>query len=123
MTADGNPRCECPTGPETAWAGPAIALCHHSTAAEAAGVMEKLLAIMEDFPQNIDPKTMSGKTIARLAEDYRQQAAGNIHRKPDRDEHMVININFMRTLSLTAEMIMCAMIIQRNEEKDEAQGE
>ena len=85
--------------------------------------MEKLLAIMEDFPQNIDPKTMSGKTIAKLAEDYRQQAAGNIHRTPDQDEHMVININFMRTLSLTAEMIMCAMIIQRNEEKDEAQGE
>ena len=119
MTEAGSDECQCAISPEIAWAGPAIALCHHSTAAEADKVREKLLAMMEEFAQNIDPNTMFNKTIIQLAEDYRRQAAGKMQKLLNQDEHRVININFMRNLSLAAEMIMCTMIIQRNGETED----
>ena len=109
-----SPECQCNITPDMVWAGPAIQLCHHSPAATASEVREKLMDLMGDFSQNIDPEAMFKKTIIQLAEDYRRQAAGNLHRLLNEDEHMAININFMRNLSLAAEMIMCSMIIQRN---------
>ena len=109
-----SPECQCNITPDMVWAGPAIQLCQHSTAAEASGVRERLMDLMGNFSQNIDPEAMFSKTVIQLAEDYRRQAAGNLHRLLNEDEHMVININFMRNLSLAAEMIMCSMIIQRN---------
>ena len=78
--------------------------------------------LMGDFSQNIDPEAMFNKTVIQLAEDYRRQAAGSLHRLLNEDEHMVININFMRNLSLAAEMIMCSMIIQRNQGADQTEG-
>ena len=109
-----SPECQCNITPDMVWAGPAIQLCHHSPAATASGVRERLMDLMGDFSQNIDPEAMFNKTVIQLAEDYRRQVAGNLHRLLNEDEHMAININFMRNLSLAAEMIMCSMIIQRN---------
>ena len=123
MTTAENAGCQCAISPEMAWAGPAIALCHHSTAAEANEIREKLIAMMEDFAHNIDPNAMFDKTIIQLAEDYRRQAAGKNERLLNQDEHRVININFMRNLSLAAEMIMCTMIIQRNDETADPERE
>ena len=123
MTTAENTGCQCAISPEMTWAGPAIALCHHSTAAEANKIREKLMAMMEDFAHNIDPNAMFEKTIIQLAEDYRRQAAGKNENLLNQDEHRVININFMRNLSLAAEMIMCTMIIQRNDETADPEKE
>ncbi len=117
MTTPQDPECECAITPEMAWAGPALALCHHSPAALATETREKLLDMMGDFSQNIDPNAMFKKTIIELAGDYRRQVAGKMERMLSQDEHLVININFMRSLSLAAEMLMCTMIIQRNGEE------
>ena len=114
--------CQCNITPNMVWAGPAIQLCHHSPAAEASEVREKIMDLMGDFSQNIDPEAMFNKTVIQLAEEYRRQAAGNLHRLLNEDEHMVININFMRNLSLAAEMIMCSMIIQRNQGAEQTEG-
>ena len=112
-----DPECQCEISPEMVWAGPAIQLCHHSTAAEAEQIQEKLMDLMTNFSQNIDANSMFDKTIIQLAEDYRQQAAGKLRRLLSEDEHHIININFMRNLSLAAQMIGCTMIITRNERK------
>ena len=112
-----DPECQCEISPEMVWAGPAIQLCHHSTAAEAEQIQEKLMDLMTNFAQNIDANSMFDKTIIQLAEDYRKQAAGKLRRLLSEDEHHIININFMRNLSLAAQMIGCTMIITRNERK------
>ena len=117
------PRCQCLITDRMAWAGPAVALCHHSTAAEANDVREKLLDVLGDFTQTIDPNTMFNKTLLQLAEDYRQQVVGKMEMLLNEDEHNIVNINFMRSLSLAIEMIMCTMIVQRNQPADEGQAE
>ena len=95
-----DPECQCEISPEMVWAGPGIQLCHHSTAAEAEQIQEKLMDLMTNFAQNIDANSMFDKTIIQLAEDYRKQAAGKLRRLLSEDEHHIININFMRNLSL-----------------------
>ena len=112
-----DPECQCEISPEMVWAGPAIQLCHHGAAAEAQKVQEKLMDLMTNFSQNIDPNRMFDKTIIQLAEEYREQAAGRLKRLLSEDEHHIININFMRNLSLAAQMIGCTMIIARNQGK------
>ena len=112
-----DPECQCEISPEMVWAGPAIQLCHHSTAAEAEKVQEKLMDLMTNFSQNIDANSMFDKTIIQLAKEYREQAAGRLKQMLSEDEHHIININFMRNLSLAAQMIGCTMIIARNQGK------
>ena len=112
-----DPECECEISAEMIWAGPAIQLCHHSTAAEAEKVQEKLMDLMTNFSQNIDANSMFDKTIIQLATEYREQAAGRLKQMLSEDEHHIININFMRNLSLAAQMIGCTMIIARNQGK------
>jgi hypothetical protein len=116
-----DPGCQCEISPEMVWAGPAIQLCHHSSMAEAERVREKLIDLMTNFAQNIDPNSMFDKTIIQLAEEYRKQAAGRLRRMLNEDEHHIININFMRNLSLAAQMITCTMIITRNEAKNRSE--
>ena len=115
-----HPECQCEISQEMIWAGPAIQLCHHSSAAEAEEIREKIMDLMANFAQNIDPSTMFDKTIIQLAEEYRRQAAGKLARLMDEDEHHIININFMRNLSLAAQMLTCTMIIDRNGRKAQA---
>ena len=76
MTNARDTECECEIGPLMAWAGPAIALCHHSSVEEANQVREKLLDLIGSFTQSIDPNDMFKKTIIDLASDYRQEVAG-----------------------------------------------
>ena len=131
MTAYGNPRCECPTGPGTAWAGPAIALCHHSTAAEAASVREKAPRHHGRLPPEHhgrpSPRTSTRTPCpARPSPDWPRITGGRPRETPTGrrtgTNTSVININFMRSLSLAAEMIMCTMIIQRNERRGRGPG-
>ena len=110
-----DPGCQCDITPEMIWAGPGIQLCQHSSAAAAQMVQEKLMDLMGYFAQNIDPSKMFDKTIIQLAEDYRQQAAGRFNRLLNEEEINIINIQFMRNLSLAAQMIGCTMIIRRRE--------
>ena len=110
-----DPGCQCDITPEMIWAGPGIQLCQHSSAAAAQMVQEKLMDLMGYFAQNIDPSQMFDKTIIQLAEDYRQQAAGRFNRLLNEEEINIINIQFMRNLSLAAQMIGCTMIIRRRE--------
>ena len=112
-----DPECQCEISPEMVWAGPAIQLCHHSTAAEAEKIQEKLMDLMTNFSQKIDANSMFDKTIIQLATEYREQAAGRLKQMLSEDEHHIININFMRNLSLAAQMIGCTMIITRNQGK------
>ena len=112
-----DPECQCEISPEMVWAGPAIQLCHHSTSAEAEKVQEKLMDLMTNFSQKIDANSMFDKTIIQLATEYREQAAGRLKQMLSEDEHHIININFMRNLSLAAQMIGCTMIIARNQGK------
>ena len=112
-----DPECQCEISPEMIWAGPAIQLCHHSTVAEAEKIQEKLMDLMTNFSQNIDANSMFNKTIIQLAAEYREQAAGRLKQMLSEDEHHIININFMRNLSLAAQMISCTMIITRNQGK------
>ena len=107
--------CECAITNEMIWAGPCVSLCHHSTAQEAGEAREKLLDVLGTFAQDIDPREMFDKSIVQMAEDYRKEVAGKLDRFLSRDEYIVININFMRNLSLAAQMIMCTMIIDRNQ--------
>ena len=110
-----DPGCQCDITPEMIWAGPGIQLCQHSSAAAAQMVQEKLMDLMGYFAQNIDPSQMFDKTIIQLAEEYRQQAAGRFNRLLNEEEINIINIQFMRNLSLAAQMIGCTMIIRRRE--------
>ena len=110
-----DPGCQCDITPEMIWAGPGIQLCQHSSAAAAQMVQEKLMDLMGYFAQNIDPSQMFDKTIIQLAEDYRQQAAGRFNRLLNEEEINIINIQFMRNLSLATQMIGCTMIIRRRE--------
>ena len=118
-----NPECQCEISPEMVWAGPAIQLCHHSSPQEALEVQEKLMDLMTNFAQNIDANSMVDKTILQLAEDYRKQAAGRLRRLLTPEEHTIININFLRNLSLAAQTISCTMIIdkQRRGAEDDQQ--
>ena len=112
--------CECSITDEMIWAGPAVQLCHHSTTAAADDVREKLLNLMQEFAQNIKPEDMFDKTITELANRYRQETAGPLSNLMDQNENIVVNINFMRQLSLNIQMLMCTMILQlRGETEDE----
>ena len=106
--------CECSITNEMVWAGPVIQLCHHSSKEEAEEAREKLLDILAVFSQSINPQEMFNKTIIEMAEDYRKTAADKLERFLTPEETAVININFMRNLSLTGQMIMCSMIIQKD---------
>lgn len=108
-----DPRCECSITNEMIWAGPVIQLCHHNSREDAEEAREKLLDILAVFTQGINPQDMFNKTIIELAEDYRKMAADKLDRFLTQEETTNININFMRNLSLTAQMIMCSMIIDR----------
>ena len=108
-----NPECQCEISPDMVWAGPAIQLCHHSSPQEALQVQERLMDLMTNFAQNIDANTMVEKTIIELAEEYRKQAAGRLRRLLTPEEHTIININFLRNLSLAAQTISCTMIIDK----------
>ena len=108
-----DPECQCQIGPDMVWAGPAIQLCPHSSAAEAEEIRGRLMDLLQNFAQNIDPNRMFDKTIIQLAEDYRKQAAGRLKGLMNEDEHHIVTINFMRNLSLAAQMLTCTMIINR----------
>ena len=107
------PECDCSITNEMVWAGPVIQLCHHSSAAEAEEAQEKLMDIMGVFAQRISPQEMFSKTIMELAEDYRKEAAEEMEHFLNREEAAIININFMRNLSLSAQMLLCSMIMQK----------
>ena len=112
MTAR-NPECQCEISPDMVWAGPAIQLCHHSSPQEALEVQERLMDLMTNFAQNIDANSMVDKTILELAEEYRRQATGRLRRLLTPEEQTIININFLRNLSLAAQTISCTMIIDK----------
>ena len=111
--------CECSITENMVWAGPAIQLCHHSTAAAAEEVREKLMDMVEEFAQNISPENMFDKTITELANLYRQETAGPLNNLMDRNENIIVNINFMRQLSLNIQILMCTMITQLEQEEEE----
>ena len=107
--------CECSITEEMAWAGPCIRLCHHTPTEEAIQVRDRLMDILGGFAQQIDPREMFERTIVQMAEEYRKEAAGRLEKHLTREEQAVINVNFLRNLSLSAQMIMCTMIIERHE--------
>ena len=110
--------CGCNITDSMTWAGPAIQLCQHSTRAAAEEVREKLLDVTDEFAQAIDPKDMFGKTIAELSNLYRQQATGPLANLMDRDENIIVNINFMRELSINVQILMCTMITQLDQQEE-----
>ncbi len=116
MTTQQKPGCECTINDDMAWAGPGIRLCHHSSTREAEEVQERIAGLLATFAQNLDHGTMLDKTLKEMAEEYRREASGMNPNLLNRDERLIININFLRNLSLAAQMFMCAMIIERNGE-------
>ena len=118
MTPRGN-GCECAITNEMVWAGPVIQLCHHSYPEQAKDAVEKLLDILGAFTQQVNPQEMFDKTILQMAEDYRKEAAGRLERFLTKEETAIININFMRNLSLATQMIMCTMIAQNDPSSEE----
>ena len=113
------PECECAITNEMVWAGPVIQLCHHSSREQAEEAIEKILDILGIFTQQITPEQMSTRTIAEMAEEYRKDAAGRLEHLLTQDETAIININFMRNLSLAAQMLLCSMIMQRDPGHDQ----
>lgn len=107
--------CQCAVNHlnRAAWAGPALALCHHSSPALAQEIQDKLLDLCGDFAQQIDPEDLFQSTVADLAKSYREQVAGKLEHLLSEEERNVINIQFMRNYSLTVMALTCAMIIAR----------
>ena len=109
------PDCECSLSNKLQAFGIAASLCHHSPPGRVRQVQQDLYQTLAEFANTVDTDQLF-TALTPMAEQYSRVIAQDDYELLTRNEHNTLMVSFLRQLSLSAQIMMATMLLNRDPE-------
>ena len=108
--------CECRLPEQMSSAGRAAQLCNHSDPQEAEEVRSQLMALLDEFTDQIPPKDILEKPISQLFQEYiTRMSQDTMVSLSTTEHHAIIRIAFLRYIGLALHILIADTVVSMEE--------
>ena len=117
------PDCQCRLPEQMSSAGRAAQLCHHSPPGEAEEVKTRLLALLEEFTDQIPANDLLEKPLSRLFQEYVNRVSqGNQVALSTAEDHAIARIAFLRYIGIAVHILIADTAASMEEYRKQSQA-